>query len=133
MRTYALERISDLLKRVGEQAERTADSRDAASIHDLRVSIRRLRRALRVFAQYVPRKPSRRVRKKLRHIMALAGEVRNRDIALELLRKARIDASASAIASERHLAARILASELERWNADREPVRWRAALELPSQ
>jgi CHAD domain-containing protein len=133
MRPYALERISELLKRLGEQAERARGSRDEESIHDLRVAIRRFGRSLRVFSQYVPRKPSREVRKKLRHMMELAGEARNRDIALALLRKAGIDAPAPAVASERELAARILASELERWQADREPVRWRAALELPAE
>ena len=133
MRPYALESISELLKRLATEAERARGARDEDPIHDLRVAIRRFGRSLRVFSQYVPRKPAREIRKKLRHAMALAGDVRNRDIALNLLRKARIDAPAAALASERELAARILASELERWQADREPVHWRAALELPSE
>ncbi len=133
MRPYALERISELLDQLSEQVERAAEARDEDSIHDLRVSIRRFGRSLRVFSQYAPRKAARKARRQLRRIMALAGEVRNRDIAMTLLRKASIDAPISTIASERDMAVRILVSELARWREDHEGVRWRAALELPSE
>jgi len=132
MRPYALERMSELLTRLAEEVDRAATARDPDSIHDLRVSIRRFGAGLRVSSQYVPPKASKRVRKKLHRMMALAGDVRNRDIALALLRKARIETPVANLAGERELAMRIMASELERWRLEREPARLRAALELPS-
>ena len=46
---------------------------------------RRLQQALRTFRQYFPRGSSKRVRKDLRKAMKAAGELRNYDIAVELL------------------------------------------------
>ena len=132
MRRFALEQIADLLMRLAAEVEHAKTARDEDAVHDLRVTIRRFGQSLRVFSQFVPDREVKRVKKRLRHIMDLTGEVRNRDITLELLEKAGITEHADAVKNGRELAMRILVSELERWKVEHDAVRWRAALELPS-
>ena len=131
MRLYALEQMAALLSRLAREIDRTRAVRDADAVHDLRVTIRRFGQSLRMFSQYLPPHAVKRVRKQLRHIMDLAGEVRNRDITIELLAEAKIPTAIEAVQAERDVAARILAAELERWCEDHEAIHWRAALELP--
>ncbi len=132
MRQFALEQIAQLLARLAEEVEHAKTARDEEAVHDLRVAIRRFGRSLRVFSQFVSRRVVKKIKKQLRHIMDLTGEVRDRDIALELLKQAEIGEHAEAVGNGRDLAVRILVSELERWQVEHEDVRWRAALELPS-
>ena len=87
MRDYALERGSLLLRRLAFQMHRAAQLRDPESIHDLRVSIRRFQQCLAVFSQFFPRGQAKKIRRRLHQIMQVAGEIRNRDIAVELLEK----------------------------------------------
>jgi CHAD domain-containing protein len=87
MHDYALERGSLLLRRLAFQMHRAARLRDPESIHDLRVSIRRFQQCLAVFGQFFPRGQAKKIRRRLHQIMQVAGEIRNRDIALELLEK----------------------------------------------
>jgi CHAD domain-containing protein len=87
MRDYALERGALLLRRLAFQMHRAARLRDPDSIHDLRVAIRRFQQCLVVFAQFFPQGQSKKIRARLHEIMQIAGEIRNRDIALELLGK----------------------------------------------
>jgi len=87
MRDYALERGSLLLRRLAFQMHRAARLRDPESIHDLRVSIRRFQQCLVVFAQFFPHGQAKKIRRRLHQIMQVAGEIRNRDIALELLER----------------------------------------------
>ena len=94
VRDYALERASLLLRRLAFQMHRTARLRDAESIHDLRVSIRRFQQCLVVFAQFFPHGQAKKIRGRLHQIMQIAGEIRNRDIALELLQKSGLPADA---------------------------------------
>jgi CHAD domain-containing protein len=131
MRAYAIGQISALLSRLEYEIDHTRQVHDADAVHDLRVTIRRFGQSLRVFSKYIPRSAVKRVRKQLRHIMDLAGEVRNLDITLDLLDEASITAPVKALKKERKVAARELITELERWKEDHEAVFWRAALELP--
>ena len=87
MREYARERAALLLRRLAFQMHRAARLRDPESIHDLRVSIRRFQQCLAVFHQFFPRGQAKKIRKRLHQIMQVAGEIRNRDIALELFEK----------------------------------------------
>jgi CHAD domain-containing protein len=63
---------------------------DADAVHDLRVSIRRLRECLRTFADMYPAAARRKVRKELRKLMKCAEQVRSADIAIDLLTAAGI-------------------------------------------
>lgn len=132
MRHYGLERVAALLDRLAAEVEGTLKARDADAVHDLRVTIRRFGQSLRVFSPFLPKRAVKAVRKQLRHIMMLAGEVRNRDITMDLLKEAQLPAAAGTLQRDRDLAVRILATELTRWTLENEGIRWRAALELPS-
>src|SRR4051794_27248221 len=50
----------------------------------MRVAIRRFQQALRLFTDHLDERGVEKIRKQLRAIMQVAGELRNRDIALEL-------------------------------------------------
>lgn len=88
MREYAQARVQLLLAAVLANVEGATRVPGADSIHALRVSIRRLQQALRIFAQYLPSPGAKKIRRELKQVMDLSGEVRNRDIAISLLEKA---------------------------------------------
>ena len=86
-------------------------SADIEAVHDLRVSIRRLVSCLKAFPEFFSSAGKRKVRRRLREIMALAGEVRDRDIAIELGRQAGLPEGSellAKLAGERTEAARRL-------------------------
>jgi CHAD domain-containing protein len=132
MRDYALEQTAILLRRFAFQVNRSK-SPDPDTIHDLRVSIRRLSRCLRVFSQFYPDSSWKRIRKELKSLMEVAGAARDCDIALELLKEAGVSQRAGIIVSlsaERAHAARELAHEVERLSKRNFSRKWRARLGL---
>jgi CHAD domain-containing protein len=92
MPEYARDRGALLLRRLAFCMNRAARLRDPDSIHDLRVSIRRFQQCLVVFEQFFPRGQAKKIRARLHQIMQIAGEIRNRDIALELFEKSGLPA-----------------------------------------
>jgi CHAD domain-containing protein len=133
MRKHAHEQARLLLRRFAYQVNRTSRSAGTDEIHDLRVSIRRFSQCLRVFAQFFPSARRKRVRKRLRNVMGLAAEVRNCDVALELMREAGIEegaATARTLARKREDAIGLLYGTLKRWARRDFSRRWRAQLEL---
>ena len=95
MRVFARRQTRTLLRRVANQLNRASQPAGPEAVHDLRVAIRRFSRCLRLFSQFLPRGKAKRVRRQLRDVMDLAAAVRDRDIALELLKQARVPARAS--------------------------------------
>ena len=81
IREYAQGQASDLLRRMAFQSNRVTRVKQEETVHDLRVSIRRLTQCLRVFEQFFPQDRAKGLRRKLGDILDLASEVRNRDIA----------------------------------------------------
>ena len=57
-------------------------------VHDMRVSIRRLRSALRDFAQLTDKFPLKKIRTRLKFLADLLGEVRDLDVAIDAFTKA---------------------------------------------
>ena len=53
----------------------------------MRVSIRRLQQALRLFSQFFRKRGVGRVRKQLKEVMTAAGELRNFDVAIPLVKR----------------------------------------------
>lgn len=90
LRDYTNKKIAELEKRVQKETARTLADDSADAIHDLRVSIRRLTQALRALESVIGKQEARRTRRRLRKWMNAAAEIRNRDIALELLESAGI-------------------------------------------
>lgn len=135
MREFARQQTAMLLRRLAYEVNRVARSgaADSGAVHDLRVAIRRLGRCLRAFAPVYPGRSWRRVRRALRDIMDSAAEVRDRDIALQLLRDAGTPPAAPPLrqlAREREDAARHLSTELHRWRTHSLSRRWREELGL---
>lgn len=133
MRDHAARQASALLRRLAFQANRTARLSDAGSVHDLRVSIRRLAQCLRVFGQFFPRERGKKSQHRLNTVMDLASAVRDRDIAVELLAAARIPSDSALVqelSEERAAAERSLVATLERWSRRGFQKKWRSRLEL---
>jgi CHAD domain-containing protein len=115
------------------QLNRAERHTDADSVHDLRVSIRRLSRCLRTFAPLYPDRYWKKIRRELAALMESAGAVRDRDISIELLGQAGISRRAAVISrlgSERRRAARDLALQIRRWKSHDTSRKWRSRLEL---
>jgi CHAD domain-containing protein len=133
IRDHAAAQASALLRRLAFQANRTARLSDAGSVHDLRVSVRRLAQCLRIFGQFFPRGSGKKSQHRLNAVMDLASAVRDRDIALELLAAARIPSDSALVevlSQERATAERSLVDTLERWSRRSFQKKWRSRLEL---
>ena len=133
IRDHAVGQASTLLRRLAFQANRTARSSDAGSVHDLRVSIRRLAQCLRVFGQFFPRESGKKFQHRLSAVMDLASAVRDRDIAMEFLVAARIPSDSALVkvlSQERAGAERALVARLERWRRRGCQEKWRSRLGL---
>ncbi len=133
MDRFARDWAASRLGRFVFEVRRALKSADADSVHDLRVSIRRLSQCLRIFPEFFPAPETKRIRRRLRRIMKLAAEVRNRDIAVELLAKASLGSRSSLVArlaEDRKLGERALAAELRRLARRDFSSKWRARLQL---
>jgi len=133
VRDYVRLQTGILLRRLAIHVTRTARTGDAAAIHDLRVAIRRLSRCLRVFAQFYPPRSWKPVRRRLAALMDACGNVRDRDIAIGLLRQAGVPAASPLVRQldvERRAAVQELQLELQRWKTSRFSRYWRVQLEL---
>jgi CHAD domain-containing protein len=129
---FATEQADKLLGRLAFQIARTFKSSTAAEVHDLGVAIRRFMRVLVVLKSCFPRKESKRIRRRLKSIMAEAGDVRDRDIAVRLVAKLAPSASNPMVLqfrTERDNAANALAVSLKRWMRRNLSAKWREALE----
>lgn len=132
MREHVRLQTAILLRRLAFQVNRTSNSGDADSIHDLRVAIRRLSRCLRVFSAFYPARSWKKIRSRLAEMMQAAGRVRDRDIALELLAEAgmgRRSAIMIRLEAERRKATRDLRLYLRRWRSRNSFHKWRSRLE----
>lgn len=113
--------------------EASENGAGADSVHDLRTSIRRLSECLRTFEPFFPKGEADRVRRKLHKLMRLSAEVRNRDIAGELLRSAGMPADAEEMQKldgEKEAAQERLISKLAKWVEGERPVRWQHFLKV---
>ena len=133
LRAHALAQARDRLNRFTKQVEQTSRNADADAVHDLRVSIRRFGQCLRIFPEFFPAGKRKRVRRRLRKVMDRAAEVRNRDIARELLAQAGVTEGAAVIrrfAADRRSAAKDLVAALQSWQSRGLGRRWGGQLEL---
>ncbi|MGA2325412.1 MAG: CHAD domain-containing protein [Bryobacteraceae bacterium] len=133
IRKFALQLASALLRRFAFEVNRASKPGNPEAIHDLRVSIRRLTQCLRLFARFFPRGEAKRIRRELKALMTQAAQVRNRDIALELLRRAGIRPPApvlARLAQEREREHRLLVEGLQLWSRRGSFKKWRSQLDL---
>jgi CHAD domain-containing protein len=133
MHDYVRHQTAILLRRLAFQVSRAAKSADHEAVHDLRVAIRRLNRCLRVFSQFYPGNSWKKIRHRLSHMMDAAGDVRDRDIAAQMLQESGMDVADPAfhlLRDERANAARHLTAVLHRWKEHSLSRRWRQELGL---
>ena len=133
MREYARQQTAVLLGRLSAAVNRASRDADAASIHDLRVAMRRLSRCLRVFAPLYPDGSRKKMRRRIASLLASAGAVRDCDIALELVARAgvaRRNAMVTQLTAQRRKTGRDLLVEIRRWKNRDYPRQWRSRLEL---
>jgi CHAD domain-containing protein len=97
------EQIRRGIERVAFECNRTAKAPRVEAVHDLRVAIRRSEQALVMFKTGLPRKPLKRIRRRLKSILSAAGSVRDCDIALRILLEAK---QPDAAALRRHVQVR---------------------------
>jgi CHAD domain-containing protein len=131
-RKFAGQNATRLLGRLAFQMNATMKAPDAGSVHDLRVSIRRFTQTLGVFKPCFPGKETRKIRRRTKKLMTLAGAVRNFDIALKLVSKSRIEEAASLkpkLESQRKESSRVLIGALKRRIERKSSLKWRTALE----
>ncbi len=86
-----------------------------------------------MFAQFFPGGSGKKIRRRLSRLMAAAGSVRDRDIALGLLAEAGIPPRAAIVTrlgTERRHASHELLLELRRWRTRSFSGKWRSQLEL---
>lgn len=130
MRQAALRKTEALLDDVVVAIHEAVALITPETVHKLRVSIRRLQQALRVFRQYLPEAGIEKVKKRLKVTMTHAGELRNHDIALELLTKHGDSNPVPQIQSQRTEAERQLTQVLHQITTKDVSIRWRTALGL---
>lgn len=131
-RRFAREQADKLLGRLAFQIGRAIKSRKPDTIHDLRVSIRRFEQALRIFKPCFRGKEVRKIRRELKQIMYLAGQVRNHDLATKVLtNRKRFEGTAlqQKIQIRRREVERSLVTLLKSWLDRKSSLKWRAALE----
>ncbi|MCU1273246.1 MAG: inorganic triphosphatase [Bryobacterales bacterium] len=119
------------LGRLAFQVNQTVKSRDAEAVHDLRVALRRFSQVLRVFKPCFRGKEARKIRRELKQIMDLAGEVRNCDIALTLMAKSqRRDTTGLPLKVKnlRREAERTLTGFLRHWIDRKSSLKWRGVV-----
>jgi len=122
-----------LLRRLALQVNRAAKSCNEEAVHDLRVSIRRLNRCLRVFSQFYPEGSWKKIRRRLKTLLEAAGSVRDMDIAMEFLAEmgnAKSSTLVQRLAESRRAARRELEGEARTWKEHGFTKRWRSVLGL---
>ena len=87
IREYAIAQTTNLLATAATALSAAAKSPDAEAVHKMRVSIRRLQQGMRLFSQFLKKRGAGRVRKQLKDVMTAAGELRNFDIAIPLVKR----------------------------------------------
>ena len=128
---FAGDHTARLLERLAQQVNSTLHSKDADSVHDLRVAIRRFSQVLSVFKPSFPARVRKKIRRRLKEIMGFAGDVRDRDIAIGLLAHSRsVEAAALQVklSAQRKEAEAVLLAVLRRWGAKKSLSKWRAEL-----
>lgn len=133
MKKYAQLRISASIGRLSAAALRAGRKSDEEAVHDLRVSIRRLSRGLRAFAEFLPGSSRKQIRRELSELMECAAAVRDRDITMELLTKAGVAPKArvmTRLAADRAAAAKALEQAIGDWRKRNAARQWKGALAL---
>jgi CHAD domain-containing protein len=136
---FAREQAAQRLARVAYEVQRflatAPNSEDSIeAIHQFRVSTRRFRAVLDTFRELFPKRARKQVRQRIRDAFSVAGEARNRDIAMELLAASTATAPATLeplLKAERAEWEARLRTTLADWTRKDFTAVWREELGLP--
>ena len=81
---FAAKQTAVRMRELDRQIKRCRRTQHEEPIHDLRVATRRLQSCLKTFGKLFPARPVRKTLQRLRRMRALAGTVRDYDIAIAL-------------------------------------------------
>jgi CHAD domain-containing protein len=130
IRDYALDQVSHLLTRLAFQVHRAAKHPGPDEIHDIRVGIRRFSQGLAVFRDFFPPWEVKKVKKRLKRMMKLTSEIRDRDITLEFLADVKHTTHRHRFERERAQFEREFSEMVRRWTARDFSAKWRTGLSL---
>jgi CHAD domain-containing protein len=125
-----MEQMNHLLTNLAFQVHRAGKLPGPDEIHDVRVSIRRFAQGLILYAGFFPKWEVKKVRKRLRRMMRLTSEIRNRDIALEFLDALQQVKHRPRLVRERLAFQRQFAQMVARWTGRDFSAKWRNSLSL---
>lgn len=128
MQAFAYAKTSALMDDVVFALHNAAKLPEADAVHKMRVAIRRFQQAIRLFRQYLEENGVEKVKAELRVIMQVAGELRNRDIAMSLVTES--DGDVSLLAQQRAELKEQLAAVLRPYAKPGLSTRWRRKLGL---
>src|ERR1043165_579042 len=83
----ASDSVTKLLERLAYQVNHAVHTADVEAVHDLRVAIRRFAQSLYLFKSSFASKEVRKIRGRLKDLMEVTNEVRDCDVAANLLEK----------------------------------------------
>jgi CHAD domain-containing protein len=130
IRDYAMEQMNHLLTNLAFQVHRAGKLPGPDEIHDVRVSIRRFSQGLILYAGFFPKWEVKKARRRLRRMMNLTSEIRNRDIALKFLADQKQIKHRKRLVKERLTFQAQFAQMVTRWAGRDFSAKWRNSLSL---
>jgi CHAD domain-containing protein len=130
IRDYALDQMNHLLTRLAFQIHRAAKAPGPEEIHDVRVSIRRFSQGLLLFEAFFPPWEVRKIRRRLKRMLKLTSEIRDRDITLDYLASIRQTRHRPRLVKKRLVLQKEFSQMVRRWNAREFSAKWRSGLSL---
>ena len=130
IRDYALEQMNHLLTRLAFQIHRAAKVPGPGEIHDVRVSIRRFSLGLLLFRDFFPPWEVKKIRRRLKRMLRLTSEIRDRDITLDFLAGLKQTRHRPGLVKKRLALQKEFSQMVQRWNARDFSAKWRSGLSL---
>jgi CHAD domain-containing protein len=130
IRDYALDQMNHLLTRLVFQIHRAAKVPGPEEIHDVRVSIRRFSQCLLLFEEFFPRWEVKKIKRRLKRMLRLTSQIRDRDIALDFLANLKRTRHRSHLVKKRVAFEKEFSQMVRRWNARDFSAKWRNGLSL---
>jgi CHAD domain-containing protein len=130
IRDYALDRVNHLLTRLVFQVHRAAKVPGPEEIHDVRVSIRRFSQCLLLFEEFFPRWEVKKIKRRLKRMLRLTSQIRDRDIALDFLASLKQTRHRQRLVKTRLTLQKEFSQMIRHWNVRNFSARWRNGLSL---
>jgi CHAD domain-containing protein len=122
--------MNHLLTRLAFQIHRAAKLPGPEEIHDVRVSIRRFSQGLLLFEDFFPPWEVKKIRRRLKRMLKLTSEIRDRDITLEFLAGLKETRHRPRLVKRRLALQREFSQMVRRWNTREFSAKWRNGLSL---